>query len=287
MELKIDSVIPAPEPTERNLSHRMRFAVAPDREGRHPPFLVLVEDWFAPPAGFPTHPHRGFETVTFVIEGEVHHKDHTGASGIIRAGGAQFMTAGAGVLHSEMPGPDGAHTLQLWLNLPARLKRTPARYQDIQASDAAIYRGQGVEARVLAGKVGNALRPYATTWPMGLIDLRIERDVQFHLPVPAEHRILAYVLEGTGRNGPTGASISAGDAAWPQLSPEGQGMNYVTFQAEQPMRLLIYTSPMFNEPVVAGGPFVMNTQEEIDEAYAELKAGRLAVTHHPIPQPFP
>ena len=105
------------------------MVIPPEDVAEHSPFLLMAEDWFAPPAGFPTHPHRGIETVTFVLAGELVHADHTGGTGRLGAGDVQFMTAGGGVMHSEMPGPGGVQSLQLWLNLPARLKRVAARYQ--------------------------------------------------------------------------------------------------------------------------------------------------------------
>ncbi len=143
MRLAIRAVERSDVPQERGLNHRARLVVLPDNVAEHSPFLLMAEDWFAPPAGFPTHPHRGMETVTFVLAGELLHRDHTGGEGRLVAGDAQFMTAGGGVLHSEMPGPEGVRTLQLWLNLPARLKRTPAHYRDVRRVDASFVQGPG------------------------------------------------------------------------------------------------------------------------------------------------
>src|SRR6516164_10061522 len=135
MQLSIWSIESAGPPEARGPGHRARMAISPVRIPEHSPFILMAEDWFAPPAGFPTHPHRGIETVTFVLAGELLHEDHTGGKGRLGAGDAQFMTAGGGVMHSEMPGPNGVQTLQLWLNLPARLKMTPARYADLRRAD--------------------------------------------------------------------------------------------------------------------------------------------------------
>src|SRR5271157_5709097 len=140
MQLTIKSVEAAGPPEARGPQHRARLVISPENVAEHSPFLLMAEDWFAPPAGFPTHPHRGIETVTFVVAGELTHQDHTGGAGRLSAGDAQFMTAGGGVMHSEMPGPGGVQTLQLWLNLPARLKRVKARYQNVLGPDAPAHR---------------------------------------------------------------------------------------------------------------------------------------------------
>ena len=175
MQLSIKSVDRASPPEARGPGHSARLVIPPVDVAEHSPFLLMAEDWFAPPAGFPTHPHRGIETVTFVLAGELVHADHTGGTGRLGAGDVQFMTAGGGVMHSEMPGPEGVQSLQLWLNLPARLKRVAARYQNILRSDAPAYAQEGVEARVYAGKLGDIVVAHASTWPMTLIDLKIER----------------------------------------------------------------------------------------------------------------
>ena len=270
MQLAIRSVERARPPEAKGPQHRARFVVPPDDVAGHTPFLVLVEDWFAPPAGFPTHPHRGIETVTFVLAGELLHKDHTGGEGRLSAGDAQFMTAGGGVLHSEMPGPQGVQLLQLWLNLPARLKRTPARYRDVRRSDAALVEERGAKACVYAGRLGDIVMPNASIWPMALIDLTVDGDPAFHVPVPAGERAFAYVLEGEAALGAERRPVQAGEVAWAEL-PHGDGALPIGGAA----RLLVYASPAFNEPIAFGGPFVMNTQEEILEAFADLRAGRL------------
>ncbi len=132
------------------------------------PFLFLSEDWFGPPGGFEEHPHRGMQTVTVVLEGALEHRDHTGAHGILHAGDVQWMTAGRGVLHSEMPHGDGqAHTLQLWLNLPARMKMIPARYQDQRLGNTPIRKIENAEVRVYAGASGSSHSPMAATGRCG------------------------------------------------------------------------------------------------------------------------
>ena len=161
MELQVQTVEKVTRPENRGPGHSARLVIMPFKVAEHSPFILMAEDWFVPPAGFPTHPHRGIETVTFVLAGRLLHADHTGGAGRLNPGDAQFMTAGGGVMHSEMPGPDGVQTLQLWLNLPARLKMTPARYQDMRLADAPALTKDGVEARVYAGRIGDLAVPHA------------------------------------------------------------------------------------------------------------------------------
>lgn len=251
-----------------------RLIIAPEQFEAHSPFLLMAEDWFAPPAGFPTHPHRGMETVTLVLEGEVQHTDHTGAKGTLKAGDAQFMTAGHGVMHSELPGPGGVHLLQLWLNLPARLKHVSARYTDLRASHVPVYATQGLQARVYAGQWGDAMQPHGSTWPLSLFDLTITAGTDVEVPVPAGERAFALLLSGAVTL--AGTEMQAPLVAWLDTGPAtSPGPSSVALHATQTSRLLVYASPVIDEPVVAHGPFVMNTRAEIDEAYADLRSGRL------------
>jgi redox-sensitive bicupin YhaK (pirin superfamily) len=274
MLLSIRSIESAGPPEARGPGHRARMVIPPVRIPEHSPFLVMAEDWFAPPAGFPTHPHRGIETVTFVVSGELVHADHTGGAGRLGAGDVQFMTAGGGVTHSEMPGPRGVHSLQLWLNLPAHLKRVKARYKNVLGADAPALREAGVEARLYAGKLADLVAPFATTWPMTLIDLKLEFGAAFEAPVPAGQRAFALVLDGQAALGAE-ERAKAGDVAWAAVSPGGDGFDTLAVKATASTRVLVFASPVIDEPVAMGGPFVMNTQDEILEAFADLRAGRL------------
>lgn len=272
MQLSIQSIDPAGPSEPRAQGHSARMVIAPENVAAHSPFLVMADDWFAPPAGFPTHSHRGIETVTLVLGGELLHKDHTGGEGRLEAGDAQFMTAGGGVLHSEMPGPGGVQSLQLWLNLPARLKRTRARYQDRRRADAPCFRQDGVEARVYAGRLGGIDVPHASTWPLTMIDATLEPGATLEVPVPGGWRAFAYLLEGVAALGADKRPAQAGDVAWAALPREDGALS---LSASGAARLLLFASPVIDEPVAFGGPFVMNTREEILEAFADLRAGRL------------
>ena len=270
----------APTPVmQRAPSQSARLLIAPEQFEAHSPFLLMAEDWFAPPAGFPTHPHRGMETVTLVLEGEVQHTDHTGANGTLKAGDAQFMTAGHGVMHSEMPGPGGVHLLQLWLNLPARLKHVSARYTDLRLNNVPVHTAPGLQARVYAGRWGGAVQAHGSTWPLSLFDIEIAAGTHAEVPVPAGERAFAVLLSGavtlagTEMQAPKVAWMDIGSTPTPGQHPSADPS--FTLHAIQTSRLLVYASPVIDEPVVAHGPFVMNTRAEIEEAYADLRSGRL------------
>ena len=272
MQLAIETVDRAGSREGRGPGHSARLVIGPEKAAEHSPFIVMAEDWFAPPAGFPTHPHRGIETVTFVIEGELMHEDHTGGRGRLGAGDVQFMTAGGGVMHSEMPGPGGVRTLQLWLNLPARLKMTPARYKDLRCADAPVVRRDGAEARVYAGRLGEVEVPHGSIWPLTLFDLRLEPGAVFAAPIPAGRRAFAYALEGKAELAASKRAVASGEVAWMGPPPSDAELSMA---AASGARLLVMASPVIDEPIVMGGPFVMNTREEILEAFADLRAGRL------------
>jgi len=239
------------------------------------PFLRLSEDWFAAPGGFETHPHRGMQTVTLVLDGALHHRDHTGADGVLRTGDVQWMTAGRGVLHSEMPHErEMAHTLQLWLNLPAAAKMVPARYVDQPGASVPVRRLPGVEVRVYAGASGEVSHRHGSHWPMMLLDIRMEAGRRLDHEIPADYRGFAYVLSGAARMGRDRGVVAAPQLAWFEPSPAG-GTDMIAIEAEHPFRCLLFAGPPMDEPIVAYGPFVMNTVEEIKQAILDYQTDRL------------
>ncbi|MFZ5728293.1 MAG: pirin family protein [Pseudomonadota bacterium] len=272
MPLSVDRIEAAGPRQMVGPRHQNRLVIAPREHAPYCPFLFLAEDWFAPPAGFPTHPHRGMETVTFVLEGQMIHEDHTGAHGELEAGDIQFMTAGGGVLHSEMPGPQGVHSLQLWLNLPAAKKMSPARYSDQRAADAAPVSGEGFEVRLYAGRFGAAERPHGSLWPLALMDLRLEAGARLELPLAKGWRGFLLVLEGEAEVGAGAAVVKADQHAWAHAR---EADDVLPLTARAPLRALFYAAPVIDEPVVAHGPFVMNTVDEIRQAFSDYQTGRL------------
>jgi quercetin 2,3-dioxygenase len=234
------------------------------------PVLFLSEDWFGAPKGFETHPHRGMQTVTVVLEGALEHRDHTGAHGILKAGDVQWMTAGRGVLHSEMPhGSDPAHTLQLWLNLPRKLKMIPARYQDQRLEDSPIRNLANGKVVVYAGRSGDVSHPHGSDYPMSLLDIRLGAGAALGQEVATRDRGFVYVLVGSARIG--GGKVENGDVAW--FEP-GEG-DELLVEAIDDFRGLLFAGEPIHEPAVAYGPFVMNTKQEIQQAFLDYQAGRL------------
>ncbi len=247
------------------------MVVPPEDFAEHSPFLMLAEDWFSPPAGFPTHPHRGMETVTIVLEGSMEHRDHTGAHGVIAEGDVQWMTAGKGVLHSEMPGPGGVHSLQLWLNLPAASKMAKARYADQRAADTPVIRGEGFQVRVYAGRQGDVSSPHGSSYPMGLYGVTLDAKAEVRLQTPADERVFVYAVEGAARLGGAGGTrLEAGNVAW--LDP-AEGADTLTIAAETAFKAVVFSGRPIDEPVAAYGPFVMNTMEEIQAAFSDYRNG--------------
>jgi redox-sensitive bicupin YhaK (pirin superfamily) len=273
------SAVRIEQPIERGRNEqvrRKRLVLDPAATQAQSPFLNLSEDWFARPGGFETHPHRGMQTVTLVLDGALHHRDHTGADGVLHPGDVQWMTAGRGVLHSEMPYRDEtAHTLQLWLNLPAASKLVPARYVDQPLASVPVLCTEGVERRVYAGVFEGIAQPHGSDWPMMLVDIAMTPGARCVQPIPASYRGFLYALEGRARVGADGRLVAAPQTAWFEPTEQRGADDTIALVAETRFRGLLYASPPIDEPVVAYGPFVMNTVEEIHQAFADYRNGTL------------
>ncbi len=245
------------------------------------PFLMLddfgsstAEDYMA---GFPWHPHRGIETVTYMLHGSVAHGDSLGNSGIIRDGQIQWMTAGGGIIHQEMPErqSDYLRGLQLWVNLPRRDKMMAPRYRDIPSEDCPSVRTKsGAEVRTIAGRFGDARGPVKdVVIDPGYLDVRIPAGLCFEHEIPEGHTVFAYVLEGNGRfsegNDPLGKGCLA-------LYGPGRAVSVTT--KEDGVRFILVSGQPIGEPVAWGGPIVMNTQAELDQAFREYHAGTFIKT---------
>ena len=249
----------------------------PFSETRWDPFVVLSEDRFSA-TGFPWHPHRGFQTVTLVLDGELEHRDNAGGYSVLGAGDAQYMVAGRYALHYELAHlRRPVHTLQLWLNLPSELKLMDTGYADLLAVDAARASGPGMQSRVHAGRLGDVvgLAPERFAKVFTLIDAELEPGGEIAPEVPEAHAAAVYVVDGDAQVG--GRTVAAGHTAWFDAGVGGPGP--IRVNALTAARVVVYASEPIGEPVVVGGPFVMTSAEEIQEAFAELNAGRFG----PIP----
>jgi len=236
------------------------------------------------PKGTPWHPHRGFETVTYIIDGTFVHRDSHGGGGVITDGDTQWMTAGSGLLHIETP-PEQLvvsgglfHGIQLWVNLPRTLKFAPPRYQDIRAAKVALLSSPdgGALVRVIAGELDGHPGPGVTHTPISLVHATVTPGARLQLPWRPDFNALVYVLAGQGTVGTPGRPVRTG-----QLAVLGAGDTLtVTADAQQESRspqldVLVLGGLPIREPVAAYGPFVMNTREELVQAFEDFQAGRL------------
>jgi redox-sensitive bicupin YhaK (pirin superfamily) len=238
------------------------------------------------PKGTNWHPHRGFETVTYMIDGTFEHQDSHGGGGVINNGATQWMTAGAGVLHIETP-PEALvvsgglfHGLQLWVNLPAKDKFSPPRYQAIEGADSALVASAdgGALIRIIAGEIDGHRGPGSTHTPITVAHATVQPGAQLSLPWNPEYNALAYVLSGNGFAGAEGRPITGG-----QLVVFGPGDRW-TFRASDQqdsnkpaLELYLLGGRPIREPVAHYGPFVMNTREELQQAIEDYQSGRLGV----------
>lgn len=240
------------------------------------PFLLLDEIRSDDPndyiAGFPDHPHRGFETVTYMLAGRMRHADNKGNSGLLGPGSVQWMTAGRGIVHSELPEQENGLMwgFQLWVNLPASKKLTEPRYQDIPAQEIPeVVPEPGVRARVVAGEFGGATGPVQgiSTDPI-FLDLMLEAAKSVLIPLPTKYNAFVYVYEGSIQLG-----LKPPRAKRNQLAVLGPGSHIDLSGGSTGARVILVAGRPCNEPVARYGPFVMNTEEEIRQAFADYQAG--------------
>ena len=282
------SVTTAPEGLEGE-GFPVRRAFAGVDRARLDPFVHMdqmgeVEYAAGEAKGTPWHPHRGFETVTYMIDGTFRHQDSIGGGGLITNGDTQWMTAGAGILHIEAPPEELVasgglfHGIQLWVNLPRAEKMTPPRYQDIGAPKVVLVASPdgGALLRIIAGEVGGYAGPGSTHSPMAMVHATVSPGARVEIPWPAEFNALVYVLSGDGTVGDGGRPVTSG-----QLAVFGPGDSLVVAADAKPasrtpaLDVLVLGGRPIGEPVYAYGPFVMNTRDEVAQAFEDYQAGRL------------
>jgi quercetin 2,3-dioxygenase len=244
------------------------------------PFLALAEDWFSSP-GFDWHPHRGIETVTLVLDGVLEHGDNLGNAGALEPGDVQWMTAGRGIIHRELAYKDEhAHTLQLWVNLPANLKMVETRYQDVLAARRPRISSPGTRVDVVSGAAAGSLRvgaegtdgvvgPALNHWPIHGALITLEPNTSVTYAVPERHRAFAYLISGTATI--AGRTVRSGQIAWSDPAPGD--LSLAAPDGDEVTTVMLYSGAPIGEPVVLGGPFVMNTRDEITRAFADFHAG--------------
>jgi quercetin 2,3-dioxygenase len=265
------------------------------------PFLLLdhmgaVEYAPGEAKGAPWHPHRGFETVTYMIDGAFEHHDSTGGGGLITNGSTQWMTAGAGILHDEVPPQEliakGGlfHGVQLWVNLPAALKWTPPRYQAIETGDLTLLSSAdgGALVRVIAGRIGEFSGPGSTWTPIAYAHATVYPGARLELPWQPEFNAFAYVLSGEGTIGANRRPLREGQLA---VLGAGDALNVEALPTQSgrapTLELLLLGGAPIREPAIFHGPFVMNTREEIVQAIQDYHAGRMGRIPATILDPRP
>ena len=277
-------------PTSDGAGVKLRRSLGQGAATRVDPFLMLDEfssddaaDYIA---GFPSHPHRGFETVTYMLDGHMLHEDNLGHRGDLKSGAVQWMTAGRGIIHSEMPQQQSGRMrgFQLWINLPAREKMKPASYRDIQPDEIPVVKlAGGGRAKVIAGTLvadGQSVPgpiKGLTTAPLYL-DVELPAGAGFSHPVESDASAFVYVYEGSVRVGPADAATELPTHAAAVLSDGGQVE--VSAGADGARFLLLSARPL-GEPVVQYGPFVMNTRDEIEQAIRDYQSGQLSAPATP------
>jgi len=253
----------------------LRRSFGPRRSNEFDPFLLFDHFAFNDPTegpirGFPMHPHRGIETVTYMLEGSVRHRDSLENAGSIGSGDVQWMTSGRGILHEEMPqrGPSGnIFGFQLWVNLPARLKMSAPRYQEVSDRTIPVVEKDGAKIRLVAGTVEGVPGPVTEIAAAPLyMDVQLAPDMEWTLPTPEGHSVIVYVFEGEG--------VFSGETVSSVMMIKYEDGNHIHIKTENsPVRFMLMAGAPFKEPIVPYGPFVMNTEEEIYQALADLKAG--------------
>jgi quercetin 2,3-dioxygenase len=280
MQERTVTEVVTPQPTSDGAGVRLKRSIATPTLDHLDPFFLFdhfgsenADDYIA---GFPMHPHRGIETITYMLDGSVAHKDSLGNHGVIGAGDVQWMTAGSGILHEEMPrvGPRRLDGFQIWVNLPAKLKMTAPRYQDVPAASIPeVGRGDGARVRVVAGEVDGVIGAVKDIFAgPTYLDVTLPAGKTFEQPVPKGHTALLYVFEGevqVGRAGPSrGGAIPS-----PRLAILSDGDVVRVHAGAGQARFLLLSAQPLREPYVRYGPFVMNTEEEILQAVKELRSG--------------
>jgi len=252
------------------------WILPPKRKEEFDPFILMAEDWFKR-GTFPDHPHRGFQTVTYVIDGRLEHIDNAGGYAILNAGDVQYMNAGWAARHAEDAYADDLiHTLQVWLNLPKRLKRTETMYQNIYVEDAPVVSFHGGSVRVYSGEIAGVKGPMDSLVPITMAEITLREGATYSHILPENHNAFLYMLAGDMEFGESETQIGKTGAATLTFKENGDQSNpsELKIKAVTRSKVLIYSGVPIREDYVAYGPFVMNTMDEIRQAYKDFQEGK-------------
>jgi redox-sensitive bicupin YhaK (pirin superfamily) len=258
---------------------RVAQVLEPGHWERFDPFLIMMEDWFRQ-GTFDFHPHRGIETVTYVLEGRLKHEDNHGGKGVLEPGDVQWMTAGRGIIHSEDPLPgETVHSLQLWVNLPRAAKMSEPRYQDLRAADMPVRHVEGGFVRVFSGSSEGTAAHTLNHTPVKFAEIVLEAGASVAESLPGSYNGFLYVLEGSGTFGANGTPGKVKQVLWLGAA-DAAGESEIAIRADRSLRVLLVAGQPIREPVVSYGPFVMNSMEEIKQAFEDYQSGKFG----PIPR---
>lgn len=251
--------------------HKQNLVLPDNQWEAFDPFLVMAEDNMKKGA-FDHHPHRGIETVSYMIDGVLKHKDNQGNEGELRKGDVQWMTAGKGILHiEEAPEQGFAHLLQLWVNLPAAQKMVEPRYQEIIHTEAPVRKDNGAEIKVISGSSGGVTSKTQNYAPVTMVEVTLQEAHTVVQDFPADFNGFIYVIEGAGIFGANKVAGKKNDVLW--LEPSVDEASEVELYATQPLLCVVIAGKPLREPVAAKGPFVMNTEEQIKQAFKDFREG--------------
>ncbi|WP_054025716.1 pirin family protein [Bacillus sp. FJAT-28004] len=253
--------------------HTMAWVFEPGNWEEHDPFLLMAHDHMRSGV-FGIHPHRGIETVTFLIDGHLNHYDSKHGKGVLHPGDAQWMTAGRGVEHVEDAAKDEeVNLLQLWVNIPREWKMSPSRYQDLRKDEMPILHEDGAEIRIFSGSCGNKIADTKNIAPVTMLEVMLEPGAAVSPQLPGSYNGFLYILEGEGIFGLNDTAGTKGQVLWMGSAGTAE-QSTINIQAKSKMRVMLYAGEPIREPVVARGPFVMNTEEEIIQAFNDYKNGK-------------
>ncbi|MFD2924731.1 pirin family protein [Halobacillus naozhouensis] len=248
-----------------------------DRWAEFDPFILMAEDWFKK-GTFPDHPHRGFQTVTYVVDGRLEHIDNGGGRDILEPGDVQYMNAGWAARHAEDGVEDDiAHTLQLWLNLPKDKRNTETLYQNVYAEEAPVVPFEGGSVKVFSGNIAGTQGPLESIVPITLSEITLSEGAEYVLSLPENHNAFLYVLAGDIDAGKNEVNIKKHGVATLSFNDDGQEQNPSELNIKSNKRrtkVLVYSGAPIKEDIVPYGPFVMNTMEEIKQAFQDFCNGK-------------
>ncbi|MBS4178445.1 pirin family protein [Lederbergia citrea] len=258
---------------ENSPTHKVGLVLEPGNWEEFDPFLLMAEDFFQR-GTFGMHPHRGIETVTYVIDGKLEHLDNKTGGGELLSGDVQWMTAGKGIIHTEDPANgETVHSLQLWVNLPSDKKMTEPRYQNMRAQDMPVRHEDGAIIRVFSGSSKGVTADTKNHVPVTMVEFILEPGTTVKQDLPGSYNGFLYIIEGEGTFGSGNTKGKKGQVLWLERGI-GAEQSEVKILAQERLHVMLYAGQPVGEKVVARGPFVMNSEEEIVQAYKDYREGK-------------